>query len=267
MAFSEPDYQRLNSDKNLMVKLAPTSGATGVQEVGEPLQAEVQEGGTGGFINASPSISWNDYDFGMEDSERTSDPSLADDSNFEDFGQENYGGGISFYMPDQYDDNSNTHSLVYDLTDQLKTALDVITRIDGEKNNVTRDLQDGDFVSVYRTVTGSDEDSDTGSDAIRRTVGFLSRGSVAPFTIVGEHVITTELGTNPWEAGTVGRIRGIVQDRDYTNALTFRSTNADVVSVYSGGFYEVTGDATETAEIIIEDRRAGTSTTVAVTVT
>lgn len=268
MALSEPDYTRLNSDKHLAFYIAPTSDATGVQVIGAPTEAELVVEGASGFLNASPTVSWNDYDFGMEDSERTSDPSLADDSNYEDYGQENYGGGVSFYMPDEYDDNSNNHSLVYDMTDELHTRLDVVTRLDGAKDNVRTPIQDGDYVSVYRTITGSDEDSDTGSDSIRRTVGFMSQGRVAPYTIVGDHTdMDVTLGDDPWAEGAKGRIMVSIEDRDYTNALNFTTSDPSVIRVYPGGFYEVIGTADDTASIIIEDRMADTSTTEAVTVT
>ena len=263
---AEADYKRLNSDRNLMVLLAPSGNATGVSNIGAPTASELTPGGSTAFINASPSVSWNDYDFGVEDSERTSDPSIADDSNFEDFGQENYGGSMSFYMPDEYDDNSNTHSLVYDLTEDLKTYLDVVTRLDGAKDNMSRAIANGDFVSVFRTVTGSDEDVDTGAEAIRRTRSFISQGAMAPFTIVGSHTITMQNGTNPFTAGKKGRMRGIVQNRDYTNALSFRSSDPGVIQVYPGGFYEITGSAGGTATVYVEDRRAGTSVEVEVTI-
>lgn len=266
MAISQPDYERMRSDKNLTVLLAPSGTATGVQVTAAPTEAELEVGGAAGFQNASRSISWNDYDFAVSESERTNDPSLADDSTYEDFGQINYGGGMSFYMPAEYDDDSNNHSVIYDMTDQPWTPMDVVTRLDGEKQNSTA-VVDGDFVSVYRTITDSDTDSDTGADAIRRTVGFLSQGNVAIYTIVGDHAITALPPTTaPWAAGKKARLRATVQDRDYTNALNFRSSDASVVRVFAGGFYEVTGTAGDTATITITDPGTNTTQTVAVTV-
>lgn len=260
---SEPDYKRLISDRHLGVWYAPTSGVTGVQDPGEPDQAEIRA-----MQNAAPSISWNDWDFGMQESETTNDPSLADDSTYEDYGQINYGGSVSHYYPQDYDDNSNNHSLVYDMIDQPRTAIDVVTRLDGAKNNVTDLPSDGDFVSVFRTMTDSWEDSDQGADAIRYTTGFLSQGVVAVDTVVGTHTLTAiPPASDPWDAGNKARLRVSVQDRDYTNALEFSSDDPEVVQVYPGGFYEVTGSASDTADITISDKAAGTTTTVSVTVT
>ena len=260
------DFDKLRADKVLTVLLAPTGAATGVQNVGEPTEAEVTVGGATAFVNASRSISWQDWDFGIQESERLNDPSLADDSTYEDFGQMNYGGSMSFYYPKDYDDDSNNHSLVYDLTDTPWTKIDVLVRLDGDVKNDTA-VVNGDFVHVLRTMTDGEANSLQGADALRRTVSFLQQGDVAVYTIVGDHAITAiEPATAPWLAGKKARLRASVQDRDYTNALEFSTSDASVVQVYPGGFYEVTGTAADTATITITDPHTGDTQTVAVTV-
>lgn len=218
------------------------------------------------MLNWSPSVSWNDWGFGVEASETINDPSFADESTYEEFGTKNYGGEISFYYPKEYDDNSNNHSLVYDQTDTPGTLLDVVVRIDGE-TRTTVDAANGDLVHVFRTMTDAEGNVLTQPDAYRRTVGFLNQGDAEFFTIVGDHTLTTELPATPWAEGTKGRIQVVVQDRDYTNAVSFLSDDPDVVQVYPGGFYEVVGTASDTATITIRDEAAGTSTTEPVTVT
>lgn len=268
MAFTGANYRRLKSDRNITVLLAPTGGATGVANVFAPTEAELTLGGPSAVQNASPSISWNDWDYGIQESERTTDPSLADDSTFEDFGQQNYGGGMSFYYPKEYDDNSNNHSLIYDLTDQPWSPLDVAVRIDGAKPNTTP-VEDGDFVHVARTLTDGEQNSLTGADALRRTVQFLPQGDIAVYTVVGAHTLTAVPPTTaPWAAGNKARLRVTIQGRDVTNmdTISFMSSDPDVVSIERGGFYEVTGSAADTATITITDEGAGTSTTVEVTV-
>lgn len=218
------------------------------------------------MLNWSPSISWNDWGFGVEASETSNDPSFADESTYEEFSAKNYGGEISFYYPKEYDDNSNNHSLVYDQTDTPHTAIDVVVRIDGD-TRTNEPAADGDLVHVFRTLTDSEGNVLTQPDAYRRTVGFLNQGDAEFFTIVGAHTLTTNLPATPWAAGNKGRIQVVVQDRDYTNAVSFMSDDPEVVQVYPGGFYEVTGSATDTATITIRDEAAGTSTTESVTVT
>lgn len=218
------------------------------------------------MLNWSPSISWNDWGFGQDASETLNSPSFADESTYEEFGARNYGGEVSFFYPKEYDDNSNNHSLVYDQTDTPGTSLDVVVRIDGE-TRTTVAAADGDIVHVFRTMTDAETNVLQQPDEYRRTVGLLNQGDAEFYTIVGAHTITTSLPATPWAAGKKGRIQGVVQDRDYTNALSFSSSDADVVQVYPGGFYEVVGTASDTATITIRDAAAGTSTTATVTVT
>lgn len=261
------DYDKLPSTPHTTVWGGPTGGAFGVTDTAVPLAAEINNtGGASLMLNWSPSISWNDWGFGQEASETLNSPSFADESTYEEFGARNYGGEISFFYPKEYDDNSNNHSLVYDQTDTPGTKLDVVVRIDGE-TRTTVAAADGDIVHVFRTMTDAETNVLQQPDEFRRTVGFLNQGDAEFYTIVGAHTITTSLPATPWAAGKKARIQGIVQDRDYTNALSFSSSDPDVVRVYPGGFYEVTGTASDTATITVRDEAAGTSTTVAVTVT
>lgn len=266
------DYTKLktnNRGSNISVWLGPSGGTTlGITDVAVPLAAEINNtGGTSGVQPASQSISFNDWDFGTQASETNNEPSLADSSTFEEFGQANYGGGMSFYYPAEYDDNTNLHSVIYDLTDIPGTVNDIVTRLDGVKSIATP-AADGDYVSVYRAEIGGEENPFTAGESKRRTVTYNQKGEFAHYTVVGAHTITAiPKATNPWKTGTKARLRASVQGREYTNALTFTSSNANVVEIYPGGFYSVKGAAATTATITIRDEEAGTSTTVSVTVT
>lgn len=262
---TQPDYTRLKSDRHVTVWGGPTgSGAVGITDTAVPLAAEINNtGGTSLMLNWSPSISWNDWDFGVQESETLNDPSFADASTYTEFGAKNYGGGISFYKPAKWDDNSNNHSLVYDQTDVPWTPMDIVVRIDGEKKTEVA-AADGDFVHTFRTKTDSDANVWGQPDAHRRTVGFLSQGDAEFYTIVGTHTITVTPPT--FTAGSKGRLQAVVQDRDYSGALSFTSDDPDVIEVTRGGQYLVTGSATDTATITVRDEAAGTNTVVNVTV-
>src|SRR5690606_16099110 len=144
------DYQKLLSDQVVTVALGPSGSPLGVADVAEPTADELNNaGGVSGMQPASQSVSWNDWDFGTQASEVVNEPSLADASTYEEFGQSNYGGSISFYYPAEYDDNSNLHSIIYDLTDIPGGLNDIAVRIDGE-TFTDEAFADGDFVSVYR---------------------------------------------------------------------------------------------------------------------
>jgi len=214
------------------------------------------------MLDATSSVSWNDFDFGFQASETANEPSLADVSTYEEFTTLNFGGSLSHYMPASYDDNSNNHSLVYDLTAKPGTIIDAAIRIDGAKKNSTP-FAAGDFVHAMRVQTSSETNPFTPGESHRRTVGFNSYGEAHAYTIVGPHTLT-QIGTATFTSGGKGRIRVGVANRDYTNALTFRTSNVAVVDVTKGGFYKVNG--TGTATITVEDEAAGTSMTIPVTV-
>lgn len=264
MAFTGMNYTKLPSDRHIKVAISPdnSDGVLGVTDLAEPLAAELNNtGGTSGVQDATASVSWSDWGFGFEASETANEPSLADISTYEDRTTLNYGGDISFFMPAEYDDNSNQHSVIYDLTDEPGTVVDVFVRIDGAKKESTA-WADGDFVHASKVQAQGETNPFTPGESTRRTVGFAAYGQAHPYTIVGEHTLT-QIGAPTFAVGDTGRLRIAVQGRDYTNALSFRSSDATVVEVYKGGFYEVI--ATGSATITVEDRDTGDTLTIPVT--
>lgn len=267
------DYKKLAANREgsvVSVWIGPSGGTTlGVTNLAVPEAAELNNtGGTSGMQKASQSISWNDWDFGIQASETNSEPSMADSASYEEFGQTNFGGGVSFYMPYEYDDNTNQHSVIYDLTDEPGTVNDIFVRIDGAAKTVDTPAANGDYVSGFRVQTGSEDNPFTPGESKRRTVGFNAKGGVAPYTIVGPHTLTiVPPASTPWSAGRKGRLRVTVGGRDYTNALRWTSNNGAAVQVYPGGFYHVTGVAGGTAIITARDEKAGTTVSETVTIT
>ncbi len=259
-------FEKCPADQRTTVWMSPTaSGAVGITDVAVPLAAELNNtGGTSTVINASASVSWNDYSFGTQASETLNEPSFADAATYQTFGQANYGGSMSFWMPAAYDDNSNLHSLVYDLTDEPGALLDIAVRQDGDVLTSVA-AANGDFVSVYRVELDSETNPFTPGESKRRTVDFLQKSEFSHLTIVGAHTITA-IPPGSFAAGSKGRIRASVQSRDYTCALQFSTSDATVIDVYPGGFYKVTGTASDAATVTITDVEAGTSTPVSVTV-
>lgn len=262
------DYTKLPADRRTSVWISPSGGSTlGITDVYAPLEAEINnDGGTSGVIPASQSISWNDWSFGTEASEVLNEPSLADSASYEEFGQSNYGGDVSFYYPAEHDDDSNLHSVIFDLTDIPGELQDIVLRVDGDLT-IEDAAEDGDFVSVYRVQGVAEANPFTAGESKRRTVTFWNKSDFSHFTVVGSQAITAiPPATTPWAAGTVGRIRASQGGRDTTNRMTFTTDDATVIQVYPGGFYDVTGTATDTAVVTITDP-SGATQTVAVTVT
>lgn len=260
------DFKKLPSDKRIAVWGGPSGGATGIQTIAVPTEEELNnDGGASAMIPFSQSLSWNDTEVpGMRASEETNEPSLADDAGYVEFGPSNYDATLSMFRPRDYDDPSNPHSLVYDLTDlQDWDILDFAVRIDGDKDALAP-AEDGDYVSTSRQQARTETEAYNFEESARRTVGFEGTGGFAHYTIVGDHVLTVETDLDNLSEGDKGRILVSVQGRDYTNALRFRSSNPEVIQVYRGGFYEVVG--TGSFEITVEDEGAGTSTTISGTV-
>ena len=249
------DYTKLPAAQHITVAIGP---ANAIANPGMPTAAELNA-----MQPASQSISWNDYDFGMQASEQTSDPSLADVANFQEFGAVSYGGSMSFYYPKDYDDPSNPHSLLYDLTDKPWTKVYIAVRIDGD-TPTSEPFADGDIVSVYLAQTDGEVNSLQGADALRRTVNFLQQSVFAFETIVGPHPLVATPTTVSGTAGTAGRITVTAGGREYTSALRFRAANPAIVDVQPGGFYKLVGTGSTT--ITVTDEDANTTTSVSVTV-
>lgn len=266
----ELDFEKFEANQHVTVWEGPTaSGGVGVTDVNEPLADELNNtGGTSGMINVTEAISWNDWSFGTEASEVSSEPSMSDASTYEEFGQANYGGSISFYYPDAYDDPTDLLSNVYDLHDLPGSKQDIVVRVDGKIEDTTPAV-DGDFVSVYRVQSESETNPFTPGESKRYTKSFIQKSEFSHFVVVGDHAITAIApSTDPWEEGKVARLRASQKGRDVTNYLEFTSSDDTVVKIAKkGGFYTVTGSASDTATITITDPGTGDTQTVSVTVT
>lgn len=262
------DYQKTPADQRVSVWLSPGGGSTlGVTDVQQPLAAELNNtGGTSAMINASAAISWNDFDFGVQESETNNEPSLADAANYEEFGVANYGGSMSMYY---YDTAEGLLWDVYTLTKTLGDQVDVAIRIDGDVKNNTPAV-DGDFVSVYRTEIGSESTPFEFGSSKRRTVDFAALGEFSHVTIVGSHTMTLiPPATTPWKAGGKGRLRVSMQGRDVTNmdTLVFSVSDPTVIELGDDGSYKVIGDAADTATITVTETGTANTATQSVTVT
>lgn len=261
------NFEKMSSDRMIKVNIGPSGGSTlGITDIYAPTEAELNNvGGTSGMQPASQTITWATFDFGTQESETLNEPSLADSGSYTEYGASNFGGSMGYFMPASYDDNSNLHSIIYDLTDEKYHIIDVAKRVDGEVRNDT-DFEDGDFVSTYRVQSGADANPFNPGESVYREVTYNSKSDFAHYTVVGPQTITLiPPATDPWDAGTKARLRASQGGRDTTNRMTFTTSDATVVQVYPGGFYEVTGSASDTATITVT-APDGTSQTQAVTV-
>lgn len=187
-------------------------------------------------LGLSKSISWNDYDFGMQASNTQNDPSLADMGNVIDRGAAQFGGSISFYYPRDFDDNTSEYSLVYDAFDTPRTRGFMVVRVDGAKETTT-DFVDGDYVCVMEVMTDAATNVITGEEAFRYTVNFLQQGSLSRYTVASTGGVTIEVSpsTLSTSAGDFDRISAVAEGREYTNGVKWSSSDTDVARVSEAG--------------------------------
>src|SRR5690606_22569248 len=215
-------------------------------------------------INASASISVNDTDFGTQASNTTSDPSFADAGNVQDRGASQYGGSVSMYYPKNYDDATNPHSVVYDALDTPRTPGFWVLRIDGETSNSTA-IADAQYVSVYEVISDGETNALGGEEAQKRSANFLSRGNLATYTVArsGAAALSVPATATP-EPGEKGRFEATLNGRFFGGA-DWSSSDENVIRVWPGGFYTVTGSDTDTATVTVTHK--GLSDSIAITVT
>lgn len=216
-------------------------------------------------LNLSKSISWNDFDFGMSASNTQNDPSLADKGNVTDRGAAQYGGGISFYYPKAFDDNTSDYSLVYDAMDTPRTRGFIVARIDGNKPS-TSDFEDGDYISVMEVMTDGASNVITGEEAFRYTVNFLQQGGLVVYGVAYDTSATVAVSptTLASSVGDFNRLGATVEGREYTNGVKWASDDTSVATVSAAGV--VSSLSAGTATITATYQGTGDDDTCAVTV-
>jgi hypothetical protein len=216
-------------------------------------------------LNLSRSISWNDFDFGMSASNTQNDPSLADKGNVTDRGAAQYGGGISFYYPREFDDNTSEYSLVFDAMDTPRTRGFIVVRIDGNKPT-TSAFADGDYIHVMEVMTDAATNVITGEEAFRYTVNFLQQGGLVVYGVAHTGSVTVDVlpATLATSAGDFDRLSATAEGREYTNGMRWSSSDTSVATVSPAGV--VSSLAAGTATITATYPGTGATDTCVVTV-
>lgn len=258
------NFTKLPADRHVTPWIGPSGGTTlGITDVAEPLEAELNNtGGTSGVLNAAEMLSWNDFDFGTQASETLNEPSFADAASYVEFGQANFGGTISTFLPDDFDDLSDPLANLYQLTKDKYHYIDVALRIDG--NTLTSEpAANGDFVSVYRVQSGGDQNPFTPGESKRRTVNYTPKSDYSHYTVVGDHTVTV-IAPTTLAVGAKGRARASQQGRDRTNALKATSSDATKLRISDGGAYEALDAGT--VSISFTDRETGDTASKSITI-
>lgn len=212
-------------------------------------------------LDISDSISWNDFDFGLQASNTIDDPAITAIGKVSDRGAAQFGGGLSFYYPGAFGDASNDYSLTYDALDQPRTRGFLVIRIDGAESSPLANT--GDLVHVFRVMTDGYAESITGEEAFRYTITFLSQGDLAVRTVLGGGTVVTP-ATLAVAVGAKSRLSATVGGRVYTNGVKWTTSDSTKATVSSAGV--VTGVAAGSATITATFEATGGTDTTAVTV-
>ena len=208
-------------------------------------------------LDISDSISWNDFDFGLQASNTIDDPAITAVGKVSDRGAAQFGGGISFYYPGAFDDAGNDYSLTYDALDAPRTAGYVVMRIDGEESAAA--AANGQLVHVFKVLTDGYAESIVGEEAFRYTITFLPQGDLAVRTVVGGGSVVVTPSTATLAAGASAPLTATVGGRNYTNGVKWTSSDPAAASVSTGGV--VTAITTATVTITATYEADGTTDT------
>ena len=212
-------------------------------------------------LDVSDSVSWNDFDFGLQASNTIDDPAITAIGKVSDRGAAQFGGSVSFYYPGAFGDNSNKYSVTYDAMDAPRTDGYLVVRIDGEEASAS--AANGDLVHVFKVLTDGYAEVITGEEAFRYTITFLPQGDLAVRAVVGGGSVVIE-STLALAVGESERVPATVGGRVYTNGVIWSTSDAAIASVSTAGV--VTGVAAGAATITATYEAAGTTDTCVVTV-
>lgn len=203
-------------------------------------------------VAASNAISYNDTDFGVQASETLDDPSYAAKGVTLSRGSSNYGGTLSFYYPEEFDDNTNSLSRFYDMLEQ-RTEWYVVERIDGELG-WQDPWEEGHLGTIFKIMVAGEAQNIVGQDAFRYNITSLPRGEMEVNFVVAESTGEVEVIIDSIDdtltVGDKGIATGLVKsgtkERLYTQGLKWSSSDTDVVTVTKNGVLVAHGGGTAT---------------------
>ena len=254
---------RLPASGNIQVRW---HAANAFANAAKPTAAEVNAG-----LVITDDISWNDFDFGISQSNTTNDPSLKAKSNVSDRGAMQYGGGISLYLPLDASDMSNTHAAAYAALRVPRTLGWLSIQVDGElsENNtptyaggLVQTAANNDLINLFKVMTAGYSHQITGEEAFRQTISFLPQGDAYINAVIATTLTVVTPTTLALAVGARGALTATVNGRAFTRGVRWSSSDITKATVSQNGI--VTGVAAGTPTITAT--YAGATDTTAVTV-
>lgn len=220
-------------------------------------------------------VAWDGYSFGTQASNQVSDPSMCDVGNTQTRGFAQFGGSISFFLPDSYfpvDATNDTQNTFYALEESGAIGY-LIIRVDGKKTTAGvgdqfKEAVAGDFVAIYKVQSDGYALVNTGEVNFKYTITFQPQGDLWVNAIIGPAptiaapapIGTADLtagGRTPLSAYFAGRQLSAVagQTSGYPGWFRWTSDDPAIASVDANGV--VTGVAVGTASITAIDKVTG----------
>lgn len=235
--------------------------------------------------NITTSVAWENFSFGSQASNQTSDPSIGDVGNTQTRGFAQFGGSMSFFYPFDYTDSSNPLLTTFNLLRTPRTVGFLIFRVDGLKTTAglgdkTKGPVAADFVSIYRVMSDGWSDVNTGENAFKYTITFQPQGdlwvgatvnttvTVATPVAIGATDYASPDGKTPLGTYFTGRQLAAVAGEwnGYPGWFNWTSSDPSVATVDKNGVVHAL--AAGSADIIATDPNTGAaSTALAVTIT
>jgi hypothetical protein len=234
-----------------------------------PTEAEIAAG-----LDISDAISWNDKDFGNQASTTSEDPAITAKGKVQSRGAAQYGGGLSFYYPQDRTDSSSIYVLTENALGRPGVRGYLIFRIDGVELTTTTGnanhpgtlAKAGDYVWVYKVETAGFGQAITGEEAFRYTVSFLPKGFVKTYAVVrlsATAVAPVVTGATTATAGSKVVLAATLIGREYTRGLKWTGSSSALGTVRAG---IVSAKAAGALTITATDDATGLSDTHVITI-
>lgn len=222
--------EKVFSDGYVSVWWVPSNG---IDDVNKPTAAEINAGAA-----LSPAISWQDYDLGNSESDTEDDRSLMDRGNATTRGAAQFSATLSFFRPFNEDINDPTsdYAAAFQAFRTPRVYGYLVVRILQNERYKQDDVEEGQWVSLYKFVADTFVDDTEGDDSVKFTVNFQPQGELAVYTTVAtdEPVEVSESSVSVGVDSAVPVI-ATLGEKNITQGARWRSADPDIASVTPNG--------------------------------